>query len=48
MMTRIETLSLQREVVLLYLAEKRENRARLLTELMDIDDELEEIEKAEE
>lgn len=38
MMTRIETLSLQREAVLLNLTEKRENRVRLLTALMDIGD----------
>lgn len=47
-MTRIEILRLQRKEVLSNLAEKKENRARLLTALMDIDDELEEIKSLEE
>lgn len=46
-MTRIEFLSLQRKEVLLNLTDKKKNRASLLTKLMDIDDELEEIRKLE-
>jgi|GEM_PF-723600 len=46
-MNRIEILRLQRKEVFLNLADKKENRARLLTILMDIDDELEEIRKFE-
>ncbi|MDP4160777.1 MAG: hypothetical protein Q8911_13615 [Bacillota bacterium] len=44
-MNRTEVLRQQREKVLIYLAENKENRAKWLTALMDIDDEMEEIEK---
>lgn len=44
-MNRIEFLQIQRNKVFVNLAEKKENRATLLTALMDIDDELEEWEK---
>lgn len=42
-MNRTEVLRQQREKVLINLSEKRENRAKWLTALMDIDDEMEEI-----
>jgi hypothetical protein len=42
-MKRCEILRLQREKVLVSLAENSENRAKWLTILMDIDDEMEEI-----
>ncbi|WP_199241693.1 hypothetical protein [Desulfosporosinus sp. Sb-LF] len=44
-MNRTEILRLQREKVLTYLAEDKDNRAKWLTALMDIDDEIEEIEE---
>ena len=42
-MNRTEVLRQQREKVLVILSEKRENRAKWLTTLMDIDDEMEEV-----
>ncbi|EHQ88874.1 hypothetical protein [Desulfosporosinus youngiae] len=45
-MNRTEILLLQREKVLTLLSENKENRAKWLTELMDIDDEMEEMEAA--
>ena len=44
-MNRNEVLRLERDKVLANLAEKNGNRAKWLTLLMDIDDEIEEIEK---
>jgi len=43
MMSRTELLRLQREKVLANFLEDNANRAKWLTELMDIDDEMEEI-----
>lgn len=43
MMTRTEILRLQRERVLANIIEDNDNRAKWLTELMDIDDEIEEM-----
>ncbi len=43
-MNRTEVLRVQREKVLINLAENHENRAKWLTVLMDIDDEMEELE----
>lgn len=45
MMNRTEILRLQRERVLANILEDNANRAKWLTELMDIDDEMEEMEK---
>ena len=45
MMNRTEILRLQREKVLANILEDNTNRAKWLTELMDIDDEMEEMEK---
>ena len=45
MMNRTEILRLQRERVLANILEDNANRAKWLTELMDIDDEKEEMEK---
>ena len=42
-MNRTEVLRQQREKVLVILSEERENRAKWLTTLMDIDDEMEEV-----
>ena len=42
-MTRTEILLILREKVLTKLAENKDNRAKWLTELMDIDDEMEEM-----
>lgn len=44
-MKRTEILQRQRERVLTNLLESKENRAKWLTALMDIDDEIEEMEK---
>jgi len=44
-MDRIEILLLQREKVFANLSESKDNRAKWLTELMDIDDEMEELEE---
>ena len=44
-MNRTEILRLQREKVLANIAEDNLNRAKWLTELMDIDDEIEEMEE---
>lgn len=45
MLNRTEILRLQRERVLANILEDNANRAKWLTELMDIDDEMEEMEK---
>ncbi|AET70329.1 hypothetical protein Desor_4929 [Desulfosporosinus orientis DSM 765] len=45
MMNRTEILRLQRERVLANILEDNANRAKWLTELMDIDDEMEEMEE---
>ncbi|MHB8073634.1 hypothetical protein [Desulfosporosinus fructosivorans] len=42
-MNRIEVLQKEREKVLVNLAENKGNRAKWLTALMDIDDEMEEM-----
>jgi len=42
-MNRIEILQKEREKVLVNLAENKGNRAKWLTALMDIDDEMEEM-----
>lgn len=42
-MSRSEILLIQREELLMNLIHNNENRAKLLAELIDIDDELEEI-----
>lgn len=44
-MNRIEILREKREKVLTSLTENKGNRAKWLTQLMDIDDEMEEMEK---
>ena len=44
-MNRIEVLRKEREKVLTNLAENKGNRAKWLTALMDIDDEMEEMEE---
>lgn len=44
-MKRTEVLLRQRERVLTNVLESKENRVKWLTELMDIDDEIEEMEK---
>ncbi|AET67404.1 hypothetical protein Desor_1767 [Desulfosporosinus orientis DSM 765] len=44
-MKRTEILLRQRERLLTNVLESKENRAKWLTELMDIDDEIEEMEK---
>jgi len=43
-MNRVEILRLEREKVLINLADQNGSRAKLLTMLMDIDDEMEELE----
>ena len=43
-MNRVEILRLEREKVLINLADQNGSRAKLLTILMDIDDEMEELE----
>lgn len=45
MMSRTEILRLQREKVLANILADNDNRAKWLAELMDIDDEIEEMEK---
>ncbi|EHQ91651.1 hypothetical protein [Desulfosporosinus youngiae] len=45
MMNRVEILRLQREKVLANILTDNANRAKWLTELMDIDDEIEEMAK---
>lgn len=44
-MNRVEILRLEREKVLTNLVDENGNRVKLLTILMDIDDEMEELEK---
>ncbi len=44
-MSRVEVLRIEREKVFVRLAEDKDNRAKWLTALMDIDDEMEEIEE---
>lgn len=44
-MSRFEILRIEREKVFMRLAEDKGNRAKLLTALMDIDDEMEELEE---
>jgi len=45
MMNRVEILRLQRDKILANILEDNANRAKWLTELMDIDDEIEEMAK---
>ena len=42
-MGRIEILQLKRKKIFVNLSESKDNRAKWLTELMDIDDEMEEL-----
>ncbi len=44
-MSRVEILRIEREKVFMHLAEDKVNRAKWLTALMDIDDEMEELEE---